>query len=541
MRDGERNGFVRHVEPASGVLHAVWRTKLPPLELPPLSLGVALHACGTPSSSCALPSAGKQHNAAGHWAPANAGGGAPQPPKALKLPTWGLAAMLMWSGGAIAQSEVDRATPPPQCAVQPAQTQTPLAAQQHFAHLEAQCLRSAAYYRHYGQWLLQQRSFGAAIEALERALLLDPDHLGTQLDYAQALLATGDTASALNLFAALRTTPELPAHLADLLDHQLQLARPQAATDLLKAQPENGLYSRVTLSQSIGGDSNLNNATTATNVTLTYPDQDLSFALAPAFRPQAGTTATTAVQWTGFLPQERQAWLFQVEGRTRHTASSATRYQQLEAHATWLQDPLAPSQWIGRAERTQLHWGGRKLYSSHRLGAQHQWAQTWLDAGCRFAAGIEAEARDFAGNRILDGRYQGALLTLVCQKQDGINIQLRAGQDTPHSPERAGGAQRQTELRVQWQTKEGAYSIQSEYALQHQLDAEGYSPLLSRNARRQVVRHAVRLEASRPLDLPAFGSPQWFGSLEYTVQRSNLQAFVSSRYAAQTGLRWTWP
>ena len=73
MRDGEQNGFVRHVEPASGVLHAVCRTKLPPLEPPPLRLGVALHACGTPSPSCALPSAGKLHNAAGHWAPANTG------------------------------------------------------------------------------------------------------------------------------------------------------------------------------------------------------------------------------------------------------------------------------------------------------------------------------------------------------------------------------------------------------------------------------------------------------------------------------------
>ena len=440
-------------------------------------------------------------------------------------------------GSAVAQTSAIHAPVLPQCE-QPLPPDAP-SAQEHFTTLEPLCLRSPGYYRHYGQWLLQQHNPASAIEALERSLLLDPDHLGTQLDYAQALLAAGDTDSAFNILGALRAMPDLPAHLAALMDFQLLLVQRQNAP--AATIPANGFYSKVMLSQAVGGDSNLNNATTATNVTLTYPDQDLSFALAPAFRPQAGTTATTAVQWTGFLPQERQAWLFQVEGRTRHTASSATRYQQLEAHATWLQDPLAPSQWIGRAERTQLHWGGRKLYSSHRLGAQHQWAQTWQDAGCRFAAGIEAEARDFAGNRILDGRYQGALLTLVCQKQDGINIQLRAGQDTPHSPERAGGSQRQTELRVQWQTKEGAYSIQSEYALQHQLDAEGYSPLLSRNARRQVVRHAVRLEASRPLALPAFGSPQWFGSLEYTVQRSNLQAFVSSRYAAQTGLRWTWP
>lgn len=440
-------------------------------------------------------------------------------------------------GSAAAQTSAIHAPVPPQCE-QPLPVET-LSAQEHFTNLEPLCLRSAGYYRHYGQWLLQQHNPVAATEALERSLLLDPDHLGTQLDYAQALLAAGDTDSAFNILGTLRAMPDLPAHLAALMDFQLLLVQRHTASGA--PTPANGFYSKVMLSQALGGDSNLNNATTTTNVTLTYPDLDVSLPLAPAFLPQSGGTATTALQWTGFLPHERHAWLFQVEGRTRHTASHATRYQQLEAHATWLQDPVAPSQWIARAAHTQLHWGGRKLYSSQRMGAQHQWLHTRADTSCRTAAGIEVEGRAFPGNRTLNGYYQGGLLTLVCQRQDSINVQLRVGADRARDPNRAGGTQQQSELRVQWHTRQGAYDVQTEYGVQHQQDAEGYSPLLLRNAQRRILRHSWRLEASRQLDWPAFGSPHWFGSVEYTQQRSNLQAFVSSRSATQTGLRWTWP
>ena len=440
-------------------------------------------------------------------------------------------------GSAVAQTSAIHAPVPPQCE-QPLPPDAP-SAQEHFTTLEPLCLRSPGYYRHYGQWLLQQHNPASAIEALERSLLLDPDHLGTQLDYAQALLAAGDTDSAFNILGALRAMPDLPAHLAALMDFQLLLVQRQNAP--AATIPANGFYSKVMLSQAVGGDSNLNNATTTTNVTLTYPDLDVNLPLAPAFLPQSGGTATTALQWTGLLPQDRHAWLFQVEGRTRHTASHATRYQQLEAQATWLQDPVAPTQWIVRAEHTQLHWGGRKLYSSQRLGTQHQWLHARADSSCRTAAGIEVEGRAFPGTSTLNGNYHGGLLTLVCQKQDSINIQLRAGIDQPRNAERPGGTQQQSELRVQWQTRQGAYNLQTEYAVQHQQDAEGYSPLLLRNAQRRILRHSWRLEASRPLDWPAFGSPHWFGSVEYTQQRSNLQAFHSSRSAAQTGLRWTWP
>ena len=462
----------------------------------------------------------------------------PNPGKAAtaprrKAPWW---AWLWLAGAACAQAQ----TPPgvSECGQPPKPGATAAGAQAHFDSLAPHCLRHPGYYRHYGQWLLRQNNPGAAIEALERALLLDPDHLGTQLDYSQALLAVGDEESAQAILSALRVLPDVPPHLLPLMDWQLLALQQKPVPNLPTPM---GITSRTVLSQSFGLDSNLNNATTATNVTLTYPEADLELPLAEAFQPQAGTAATTALQWTGLVPHGQQIWLLQAEGRSRHTASRATRYQQAELHATWLQDPTAKAQWIGRMEYTQLHWGGRKLYTSQRLGLQHQWAHAFDSLSCRTAAGLELENRDYPGSRTLDGTYQGGVFTLLCQKQGSLNLQFRTGFDQPGSAARVGGRQRHSEARVQWQFKAKGNQWQAEYTLQHQQDATGYSPLLSRNAARRISRQALRLETSRQLVWPAMGDPQWFGSVELTHQASNLQAFVSSRRAVQTGLRWAWP
>lgn len=437
------------------------------------------------------------------------------------------------------------------CAQPPPSNATAPQAQRYFEDLEPHCLRSAAYYRQHGQWLLKQGNPGAAIEALERALLLEPEHLGTQLDYAQALIVMGDVDSATALLSALQAQPNVPAPIAALLASQLQALNQLAHAN--NAPAPQGLTSRVMFSQSLGGDTNLNNAPSASNIILTYPELDLNLPLQDASRAQSGATAATALQWTGLLPVQRQVWLLQAKGQARQTSTATNRYEQAELGATWLQDPSAPQQWIARAEHTQLRWDNKKLYSSQKLSLQHQWAPNPNSAktantadnastpNCRLAVGAEVEDRAFSASRTADGLYRGATLTLVCQNSSSLSVQLSTGLDQPRQPERVGGAQRQHELRVQWQFAALGNQWQAEYAHQRQQDTTGYSPLLARNAVRRVSRQAVRLEASRPTHWAAIGSPQWFGSVELTHQSSNLALFASSRHAAQTGLRWLWP
>lgn len=441
--------------------------------------------------------------------------------------------------GPVWGAQSSAADQPDACAQPPDPHATAAQAQNYFERLEPQCLRSAAYYRLHGQWLLQQGHPGAAIEALERALLLEPEHLGTQLDYAQALIAIGDGASATSILVALQAQPDVPRHLVPLLAGQLQALQQVAAPDLMAPK---GLLSRVTFTQSLGGDSNLNNATTASNIILTYPSADLDLPLQDASRPQSGAMAASVLQWTGLLAHGRQMWLLQARGQARHTAAAANRYQQAELDATWLQDPAAARQWTGRIEHAQFIWGGKKLYASKKAGLQHQWVHNAGALNCRTAVGAELEHRAFPGSRTMDGLYRGGVFNLACQKQqDSLSLQLRAGLDRPYQTDRVGGVQRQNEARVQWQFSAAGSQWLAEYSYQRQQDATGYSPLLSRNATRRVTRQALRLEASRPTHWPALGDPQWFGNVELTRQTSNLQLFASSRSAVQTGLRWIWP
>jgi hypothetical protein len=442
---------------------------------------------------------------------------------------------------------------PDPCASPPPADASAQQAQRHFEQLEPHCLRSAAYYRQRGQWLLKQGNPGAAIEALERALLLEPAHLGTQLDYAQALIAIGDLASATGLLLALQAQPNVPPPIATLIAGQLQALNQLAAASLAPAQ---GLSSRFMLSQAVGHDSNLNNASSATNITLTYPEADLNLPLQEASRPLPGAAVATALQWTGLLPVDNQLWLFQAKAQARHTQSPANRYQQAELGATWLQNPGAPRQWIARAEHTQLRWADRNLYNSAKLSLQHQWAHS-LPAlsqparpngasapgpfNCRSAFGAELEDRTFPGSPSANGLYRGAIFTLACQNTHSLSLQLRTGLDQPHQANRVGGAQRQHEARAQWQFSANGTDWQAEYSHQRQQDTTGYSPLLARNAVRRVTRQTLRLEASQPTQWASLGNPQWFGSLELTRQSSNLPLFSSSRHAAQTGLRWLWP
>lgn len=430
------------------------------------------------------------------------------------------------------------------------------AAQAHFDRLGPQCLRSAPYYRQYGQWLLRQGNATAAVEALERALLLEPQHLGTQLDYAQALIVVGDVNAAAALLGNLQREPSVPSHVVPLLAGQLQAlqslqvasatptgTQPIADQTLLQGVAQGiaqGMVHRTMVSQSVGWDDNLNNAASATDVILTYPDADLSLPLADASRPQPGGTATTAAQWTGLLPQGRALWVLQAKGQMRHTASSASRYQQAEVDVTWLQAPAAARQWIARAEHSSFRWGGRKLYTSEKLGLQHQWVRSAGDVVCRTAVGAEVENRTFPGSRNMNGLYRGAIASLVCQQQGSISLQLRSGLDQPDLADRVGGTQHQTEARMQWLFSAGGTQWQTEYSYQRQRDTTGYSPLLSRNAIRSVTRHALRLEASRPMQWSAMGNPQWFGSIEVSHQNSSLELFASNRRAVQTGMRWVW-
>lgn len=407
--------------------------------------------------------------------------------------------------------------------------------------LQRGCLRDAQFQAYRGAVLLALGEHEAAVEPLERALLLQPDFPGAELDLAIAFARLGQTQTARALLAQVQQRSDLPAPLrAALLQQQSALAEP----------PPTSMRNRWQVSLMGGHETNLNNAPAITQLTLTLPNGlgRQTLPLAPSSLPRSGNALFGAAQWQGVRPAGESLWVFQAEGRWRQTRQASTGFRQVDAAATWLQQPLAEQQWIGRVAGTWLEFGGHPLVRSARASLQYQWPA--LRGGtCRPALGAELDARHFPSSAELDGLYRGGVVSWTCtSRREGagdpavLTFQLRAGEDRPDSSDRPGGVQKRTELRAQWETPlatpwrgvlgPGRASVQASYV--RQADASGYSPLIEENAARQTRRAALQVEASYALGGGLFA----VGTAELASQRSNLPVFIGRQRSLYLGLRW---
>jgi hypothetical protein len=410
------------------------------------------------------------------------------------------------------------------------------------------CLADPFFHAWRGAVLMALGERAAAIEPLERALLERPDLPAAQLDLALALAGTGEVAAAASLLEQLRARNDLPEPVRAGLERQAAL--------MARAAPSAKWYQRWQLTSLMGVDSNLNNAPSVAELTLTLPQGNVTLPLASTSLARQGAAMLDSVQWQGLRPSGPSLWLLQGELRARVTGDSATAYQQADLAGTWLQAPDAPRQWVARVAYTHLRFGGQSLLQSGRASLQHQWPRLGASmenklnarlADCRPAAALELEDRRYPSSRELDGSYLGASVALVCSpaKAPGgslFTVQLRSGRDIARDETRPGGNQTRSEFRAQWDTPLptpwpgvlGPGRLGLQWATTRQADTSGYSPLLEQNAVRHVTRNGLQAEASFALG----GGLSAVGSTEISNQRSNLAAFGARQRSFYLGLRW---
>jgi len=432
-----------------------------------------------------------------------------------------------------------------------------LAERQQEVSGEPGCLKSATFHAWRGATLLALGKPDEAVEPLERALLQDPDLPGAQLDLAQALAAQGDTASAVAFLRSLRQRADLPIAIGTAIDRQLGgLLVPDLLQQGIALTSD--WQTRWQFSALGGADSNLNNAPAASEITLTLPQGNVTLPLAPSSLPRQGGAVLGVAQWQGLKARGQSLWVLQAELRARQTSQADTSYQQGDLAASWLQDPAASTQWVGRLATGYLRYGGVGLLQATRASIQYQWdslgmtaAGWWPDkfSGCRPAASLELEHRRFPSSRELDGMYEGGALGLLCRgsgrqqtnqpnggssSQSFYSIQARLGDDRPIQEDRPGGTYRRTELKAQW---EGPLMAIGRLGLQwtttRQIDRQPFSILLG-NLPRHTSRHLLQLEASWPLR----EGLSLVGSAEAALQQSNLAAFEGRQRSVYIGLRW---
>ena len=173
-----------------------------------------------------------------------------------------------------------------------------LAERQQEVSGEPGCLKSATFHAWRGATLLALGKPDEAVEPLERALLQDPDLPGAQLDLAQALAAQGDSASAVAFLRSLRQRADLPIAIGTAIDRQLGgLLVPDLLQKGIALATD--WQSRWQFSALGGADSNLNNAPAASEITLTFPQGNVTLPLAPSSQPRQGAAVLGVAQWQG--------------------------------------------------------------------------------------------------------------------------------------------------------------------------------------------------------------------------------------------------
>jgi len=227
--------------------------------------------------------------------------------------------------GACQVSQAADALAPVACALPPEIASTTL---EQLDAVALNCLKSPQYFRERGHLETVLHRDEAALESFEKALMLEPNHAGTQVDYVQALIINGDEASARDLISQLLTRDDVPVDLRPGLERQAaQLDAAAAARPVLaEVEPEH-LHYRVTLSQSLGYDNNLNNAFSLSSLVLTGPLGNIELEVDPSSRAQAGGTASTGLQWIGLRPVGESLWVAQADVgaiATPQASSSAT-------------------------------------------------------------------------------------------------------------------------------------------------------------------------------------------------------------------------
>ena len=389
--------------------------------------------------------------------------------------------------------------------------------------LEEVCAQRADFFAWQGVLYLQQKEPQKAANALEKALMLDPDLAGAQLDYAQALAELGEKDAAHRLTQTVMARPDIPQTLHDWLQGQGPLIGNE------------GWKADWTVQSVLGHETNLNSAPTSNLVTLTLPGGNVPVTLGQNQLPEAGmafqTTAAVQIQrqWSDSQAQ------MEMDGTNRTSQDHAdSNLQWFDGLAQW-SHTLGEQNIGAQLSTTRLWMGGAGLYQENagKLFVDRPWDRGSLH--CRYGTGGEYSLRQYPIDPTLNGIYTGLELGLGCQHHDTVVAATGLwGVDRAQSPLRLGGNQSRDDfaLSLTEPMGKGSWIVLGQWS--RLSDEQLYSALLG-GMTRSIVRRGERVEYDYPLN------GQWtiLGYLDTLDQTSNLSLFTLSDRALYFGLRWS--
>lgn len=407
----------------------------------------------------------------------------------------------------------------------------------------AACIEHAPFLATLGGLWLEEGEPNQAVIWLERALLLDPGHLGAQADLALALAALGQGDALRALQEQWRHRTDIPPALrARLAAREVRPGDPLPVVKLGGATPTSGWAQYREASVLLGHETNLDQSPRLAELTLTPPGGPIDLPLLNPLVPRRGTAALADLSWqlARSPAAGRVVRLGMNLGARGAPNDSSTDWQTVQMVAS-LSQTWAP--WRVQADASGS-WVGGPLSEPYRVGRLGLSVERQFN-GCTLRSALDAEARAQSDTRVQDGRTLGLSTSAQCglwgTTQWTWGLALRGAVDRPVDPERAGGVQRlwSAGLRLQ-----GGLSQDVRLELTARVtrirDDDGYNPLLEDNARRRLNQAQLGLELSRPVRLPGGRAADVLVQVQAVRQQSNLSLFAYNNFSTYAGLRWAW-
>lgn len=388
------------------------------------------------------------------------------------------------------------------------------------------CLQDAEYFALLGAALMNTGRLPDALEALERALLLQPDFGAAQVDYAQALYLHGQLFSAIAMNRYLLDRQDMPGELRGALQQRQRNWQAQTRQFYMQADVLAGY------------NSNLNGAPTPGEVTLTLSGEDVILALAEDYRPVSGGYANIRLggRYRQLTPQHQHNALVEVRGRVSENRDSDLL--QLDTRYAFIK-PGADRSWQASGGQSHLFFGGRPLYTATELGGRYMpTSDTPLVANCMSHLTGATQHQLFHNQSRLNAVETKMGAGMICPwNRDGrvhqLGIDLNALINTPLHSARPGGSRQGWQINMEWMLDlpGGAGQITAHASHTQMFDDKGYSEFLVDGAQREVRRSYVFLQYRREL------APRTM--LLFNVYRqyqsSNLELFRTGDSAFEAG------
>ena len=430
------------------------------------------------------------------------------------------------------------------------------------------CDEVALFHSRRGTLLLLAGQIEEAAVALEKALLLEPNLPGAQLDYAHALALIGQRGSARAMLAQVLERADIePALKGQLQKAQAQGVNPSSASEpqsrelqtLAQTQASINAWQWSAVAQTaLGRETNLNSATYTEALTLMLSNGPVTIGLSDSAKPVSGSALKSSLMVqgstrAGYGGVELGELSFVASGSNRYALggagsslgpvdnnSSAEALVKYSLPRQYGQDGAASGQWQLAVGGTQFWLGSSSAYADS--GAHLKFVWDTLGQACKLAPSAGASRQLFPNAGSLNGVYSYARLELGCKEAiSESQFALGSGQDRAFTSARPGGDKHRTELFLRHERflslatlPQGQLSAWARYVVSQ--DAQIFSELLG-----DLKTRSKRADLGVGYWVPIQKSWSAGINLEATSQKSNNALFNLRNSSFYLGLRWSNP